>query len=169
MHDLYLDDFAVGDRFVTPGLTVTESHIIDFAFQWDPQPFHIDVEAAARHEMGSLLASGFHTLCLTFRLFQQSGVLARCNITGAGLDNLRWLRPVRPGDTIHAEAVVSAVRPSRSKPDRGTLAMRHSAVEHRGGVVMEVDCVHVVRRRPALAAAAKKPAPTDALISRPEQ
>ncbi|MCP4329865.1 MAG: MaoC family dehydratase [Alphaproteobacteria bacterium] len=148
MHDLYLDDFAVGDRFVTAGATVTESQILDFGLQWDPQHFHIDVESAKQHEMGGLLASGLHTLCLTFRLFVVSGVLAACNITGGGVDNLRWLRPVRPGDTLRVNSEVTSVRGSRSKPDRGTLTMHYTTINQRNEPVLELDLIHIVRRRP---------------------
>ncbi len=148
MSDLYLEDFSVGDRFVTEGATVTESQIIDFGLHWDPQHFHIDVGSAQRHEMGGLLASGLHTLCLTFRLFIGSRILAACNITGAGLDNLRWLRPVRPGDTLHVESTVSDVQPSRSKPDRGRLTMHYTTINQHGDAVLETDLTHIVRRRP---------------------
>lgn len=148
MSDLYLEDFAVGDTFVTAGATVTEAAIIDFARTWDPQPFHLDVEAAGSHEMNGLLASGLHTLCLTFRLFLQLNILEKCNITGPGIDDLRWLKPVRPGDTLHAEVSVVDVRQSGSKPDRGSLTMHYRTLNQRGDCVLEFDLRHIVRRRP---------------------
>ena len=147
MSDLYFEDFSPGDRFVTDGATLTESQIIDFGMQWDPQHFHIDIESAADHEMGGLLSSGLHTLCITFRLFIASRVLAACNITGGGLDNLRWLRPVRPGDTLHVETTVVDTRASRSKPDRGSLMMHYTTVNQRGEAVLEYDLTHIIRRR----------------------
>ena len=149
MRDLYLEDFEPGDRFSSPGLTVTEAQIINFATQWDPVDFHMDVEVAERHEFGGLFASGFHTLCITMRLFRQTGALDKCNIAGAGMDNLRWHAPVRPGDTLYSVAEIIATRPSRSKPDRGTVTITHSAVNQRDETVFSVDGVHMVRRRPA--------------------
>jgi acyl dehydratase len=149
MYDLYFEDFKVGDKFTTPGITVTESQIIDFAMHWDPQPFHMDAEASQRHNVGGLIASGFHTLCLSFRLFQQIGVLARCNLASPGFDSLRWLKPVRPGDTLHVVAEVTEARPSRSKPDRGAVRMLHSTFDQTGETVMTVDCTHILKRREA--------------------
>lgn len=149
MREMYFEDFAIGDRFSTPGTTVTEAQIIDFALHWDPQLFHIDVEAARNHEMEGLLASGLHTLCLTFRLFLQTGVLAHANITGPGLDNLRWLKPVRPGDTLRVEAEITDIRPSRSRKDRGTLIMHYRTFNQRQEPVLSFEMRHIVRRRPA--------------------
>ena len=123
MDDLYFEDFAVGDTFVTDSESVSEEQIIRFAKEWDPQPFHTDIEAANRHELGGLIASGLHTLAVSFRLFIATQILAACNIAGAGLDNLRWPRPVRPGDILHVEVETTEVRPSRSRPDRGSVAI----------------------------------------------
>jgi len=148
MKALYLEDFAVGDRFVTESESVSEEQIIRFAEQWDPQPFHTDAEAASRHEMGGLFASGLHTLGMTFRLFVKMRVLAASNVAGAGLDNLRWSRPVRPGDTLHVEIETTEVRPSRSRADRGYVAMHYVTKNQRGEQVLEFDLVHIVRRRP---------------------
>jgi len=153
VEDLYLDDFAAGDSFPSAAATVTESQIISFALDFDPQPFHMDAEAAAKSSFGGLVASGFHTLALTFRLFFQTGALAACNIAGPGLDEVRWLRPVRPGDTLHTVAEVTEVRRSRSKPDRGSVRMIHRTYNQRGEEVMTVTVAHIVRRRPAAGAA----------------
>ncbi len=148
MRDLYLDDFQPGDRFESPGLTVTEAQIIDFSMQWDPVPFHMDVEYAATHEIAGLIASGFHTACITFRLFRQTGALDKCNIAGLGMDKMRWHHPVRPGDTLRSLAEVTATRRFRSKPERGSLTMTHSAINQHGQTVFSADCLHLVRRRP---------------------
>ena len=149
--DRYLEDLQPGDEFVSPGLTVTESQIIRFALEWDPVPFHMDVELARQHEFGGLFASGFHTLCITFRLFRQTGALDGGNIAGVAMENARWFKPVRPGDTLHSVARVLETRPSRSKPDRGTVRMTHRAVNQHDETVFSVDCVHLVRRRPGSA------------------
>ena len=154
MEDLYLEDFAVGDRYVTESETLTEEQIISFAKEWDPQPFHTDANAASRHELGGLFASGLHTLGLTFRLFVETRVLAASNIAGGGLDNLRWLHPVRPGDTLHVEIETTDVRSSRSRADRGSVAMHYLTKNQHGEPVLEFDLVHICRRRPTALAEA---------------
>ena len=87
----YLDDFDLGERFVSPGITVTEAEIIEFALKYDPQSFHLDAPAAAASHYGGLIASGFHTLALGFRMFIQSGVFAACSMGSPGIDELRWV------------------------------------------------------------------------------
>ena len=121
-HDLYLDDLKVGDRFESAsGYTVTEADIIGFALQYDPQPFHIDVEAAKQTPFGGLIASGFQTLAAGFRALYSSGVITSANLGGIGIDELRWLKPVRPGDTLRTATIIKEIVPSTSKPDRGVL------------------------------------------------
>ena len=97
MDNRYLDDLFPGQHFKTPGITLTEADIIDFALRYDPQPFHLDVNAAAESPYGGLIASGFQSLALCFRLFIQSGMLAESSMGSPGIDELRWLAPVRPG------------------------------------------------------------------------
>jgi len=149
MTDRYLDDFTVGERFRTRGATLSESQILDFAWTWDPQPFHIDKEAAADWGYGGLIASGFQTLAVSFRLFYMEKILATASLGSPGIDELRWLKPVRPGDTLHVESEVLEVTPSRSKPDRGALRMRHETFNQNGDLVMHYSCVHILRRSPA--------------------
>lgn len=145
--DYHFDDFKVGDRFESAGITFTEGEIIDFALRYDPQPFHIDVEAAKASPFGGLIASGFQTLALAFRLFYQTGVLTSANLGGPGFDDLRWLKPVRPGDTIRAAVEVVEMRPSRSKPDRGTVRLSLNAINQRGETVMTSILIAILRRR----------------------
>ena len=132
MTDLYFDDFEIGQRFVTRGITLTESLIIDFAMRYDPQPFHIDVEAAKASNYGGLIASGFQTMALGFRMVLETGIFRASSMGSPGLDELRWLRPVRPGDTLHTELEVAEKRPSTSKPDRGILRVKYQ-VKNQGG------------------------------------
>ena len=121
----WLDDFQVGEHFATQGYTFTEAKIIDFAFQYDPQPFHLDVPAAARSAYGGLIASGFQTVAICFRLFIQSGIIIDASLGSSGIDEMRWLAPVYPEDTLHSEVEVLDIKPSRSKPDRGIVRMRY--------------------------------------------
>ena len=142
----FLDDFNPGERFKSPGVTVSESEIIDFALKYDPQPFHLDANAASASLYGGLIASGFQTLALCFRMFIQDGMLRDSSMGSPGIDELRWLAPVRPGDTLHTEAEVLEVRPSKSKPDRGILRMRYSAVNQHGEATLSMTIMHLLRR-----------------------
>ena len=143
----WLDDFVAGQRFVTPAITLTEAEIIRFALQYDPQPFHLDQETAARSVYGGLIASGFQTLALCFRLFIQSGMLTESSIGSPGIDELRWHAPVRPGDTLHSEVEVLECRPSRSRSDRGVVRMRYEAMNQRDETVLSFIVNHLLLRQ----------------------
>ena len=145
--NLFLDELSVGDRFDSKGMTLTEADIVGFAREWDPQPFHIDAEAAGRSHFGGLIASGFQTLALAFRMFYQTGVIVDANLGGPGMDELRWLMPVRPGDTLRVAAEVKEIVPSRSKPDRGLLRLGLAASNQRGETVMTATLMIMMRRR----------------------
>ena len=148
MDTRYLDDLAPGQRFTSPGLTLSEAEIIDFAWRYDPQPFHLDATAALGAPYGGLIASGFQSLAICFRLFIQSGVLAESSMGSPGIDELRWLAPVRPGDTLHSEIEVLEVRPSSSRPDRGIARLKYQAVNQRSETVLTFIVNHLLRRRP---------------------
>jgi len=106
MGERYFDDFEVGERFTSRGVTLSESQILDFALAYDPQPFHLDKEAAAASPYAGLIASGFQTLALGFRMFYQANVINACSMGSPGMAELRWLAPVRPSDTLHTVAEV---------------------------------------------------------------
>jgi acyl dehydratase len=145
----YFDDFSVGDRFVTGGITLTESDIIDFALRYDPQPFHLDANAASESAFGGLIASGYQSLALCFRLFIQTGILTEASMGSPGIDELRWLSPVRPGDTLHTVVDVKEVIPSKSKPDRGIVRFRYAAINQHDEEALSFVLNHFLRRRPA--------------------
>ncbi len=144
----YFEDFRVGDRFETPGITLTRSEIIDFAMRYDPQPIHMDVVAAEAGPYGGLIASGFQTLALTFRLFFQRGWFQDSSLGSPGIDEVRWLKPVYPGDTIHAVIHVQEARPSKSDPGRGVLVFRYDTYNQNDEVVMTYRAPSLSRRRP---------------------
>lgn len=146
MQHRYLDDLTAGERFTTAGITLTEAQIIDFAMMYDPQAFHLDTDAAARSPYGGLIASGFQTIALTFRLFIQTGVLADSSLGSPGIDELRWLAPVRPGDTLRAEVEVLEVKPSRSRTDRGIARLRYTTLNQHGETVASYIVNHLLRR-----------------------
>lgn len=143
----YFEDLTPGDSWETAGHTFTEAAIIDFAFRFDPQPFHIDAEAAKSSMWGGIIASGFHTLAMSFRLVHQTGVLAANNVGGKGMDRLRWHRPVRPGDTLRVRVEVVSAERSRSNPDRGNVTLRYIAFNQRVEEVMSVEMLHLVACR----------------------
>jgi len=148
MHSRFLDAFAVGDVFMTRAATFTESDIVDFALKYDPQPMHIDAHGAAAGPFGSLIASGFHTLSLSFRLWADLGLFATTNIAGPGLDEVRWQKPVLPGDTIRSHCTVVEVSPSRSKPDRGILKVAFDVRNQRDETVLTYTIIAMLRRKP---------------------
>ncbi|HJQ60845.1 MAG TPA: MaoC family dehydratase [Vineibacter sp.] len=146
----YFDDFRAGERFESGGLTVTESAIVDFALQWDPQPFHIDAEyARTEGAFGGLIASGLHTISATHRLWFADRIFGACTIASPGFDSVRFLRPVRPGDTLRVVTELLELLPSASKPDRGAVKMRHTTLNQRGEEVLVIDARVILRRRPA--------------------
>jgi len=148
MTALHFDDFYVGEKFETAEETVTEADIVGFARVFDPQPFHVDPQAAAGTHFGGLIASGFHTLSLSFALFFRLRLLEAANLGSPGMEDVRWIRPLRPGDRIHVVAEVTALRPSQSKPDRGVIWMRHDTLNQKGELVMSAMCMHMLKRRP---------------------
>jgi len=147
MSNQYLNDLKVGQTFKTNGATITESDIIGFALKYDPQPFHLDVVEAAKSPYGGLIASGFQTLAYCFRLFIQTGVFLESSIGSPGIDELRWLAPVRPGDTLYTEVDVLEVRPSSSKPDRGIARLKYQPRNQHGDVVLTFFVNHLLKRR----------------------
>jgi len=153
--DRYFEDFKVGDRFVSGGMTLTESAIIDFARQWDPQPFHVDVEFASKWSYGGLIASGLHTMCVTLRLWLELGVLKACSLGSPGLGETQFPRPVRPGDTLRVVTDIVALRASSSKPDRGICRLRQVTINQRGEHVMEQETTVFLKRRPVAVAASR--------------
>ena len=144
----YLDDFSPGDEFHLGSVTVSEEEIIAFARQFDPQPFHIDPVAARESPFGGIIASGWHTSSLYMRLAVDSMLTQTANVAGLGVDDLRWLQPVRPGDTLTARATVLEVQPSTSRPDRGVLVLRMEFTNQRDEIVWHTTSRSLTLRRP---------------------
>jgi acyl dehydratase len=146
---LYLEDFSVGQIFRSASLRVTEPDIKAFAEKFDPQPFHLDNEAAKATMFGGLAASGWHTAAVTMRLLVDGGAPIAGGIIGAGMDELRWPRPVRPGDELTVESEVLEIRPSRSRPTQGMVKMRTTTLNQNGEPVQIFVGNLVVPRRDA--------------------
>jgi acyl dehydratase len=153
MTSLWFDDLRVGQRFASPGATLTEAQIVQFAFQYDPQPFHMDLHTAEQSHFGGLIASGIHTLAVACRLVMAARPWNEAAMGAPGMDELRWLKPVRPGDTLHVVTEITGLRPSASKPDRGIVSLLHSAYNQRDELVMSYRINELVARRPADGAA----------------
>ena len=145
---LYWEDFPVGDTMEMGSHTFTEAEIIAFGRQFDPQPFHIDPEAANNSFFKGLIASGWHTCAIAMRLMVDKYVARSASLGSPGLDNIRWLAPVRAGDTISYRRTTTAARASESKPGIGLVHSRWEAVNQRGETVMTMEGWGMFRRRP---------------------
>jgi acyl dehydratase len=132
----YLEDFAVGQTFKSGRHHVDKEQIFAFARQFDPQPFHVDEEAARNSPFKALAASGWHTAAMTMRMMVDGELKPAGGILGVGFDALSWPRPVRPGDDLHATSEVLEVRPSKSRPDRGMIRVRTTTFNQNDEPVM---------------------------------
>jgi acyl dehydratase len=146
---LAFEDFKAGESRTFGPRTLTREEIVAFARDWDPQPFHLDEAAAKRSPFGGLIASGWQTAALSMRLVVD-GMLADSTSMGSpGLDELKWLKPVRPGDALTVEVTVLEVTPSRSKPDRGSVKVSYRCTNQTGETVMTmVARILFLRRAP---------------------
>jgi acyl dehydratase len=145
----YLEDFAVGQTFTGSGrIRVEEERIKTFAAEFDPQPFHLDGAAARASVFGGLAASGWHTAAITMRLLVDSDFKPAGGIVGAGFDEFKWPRPVRPGDELRVESEILEVRPSRSRPDQGVIKVRTTTLNQNGEAVQISVGNLIVPRRP---------------------
>jgi acyl dehydratase len=145
----YFEDFPVGDVRESPSRAVTRDEIVAFARQYDPQPFHLDDEAATRSIYGGLLASGWHTCALYMRLMWETFLKDTASLGSPGVDEIRWVKPVRPGDTLRVRFTVVEATPSRSKPDRGIVRSLSEVFNQHGEVVMTMRGLGLFGRRPA--------------------
>ena len=148
MTELYLEDLHVGDRFGSDSVEVTEESIITFARDFDPQSFHLDAKAAEQSLFKGLAASGWHTAAMSMKLFVTGKLRLAGGSVGLGVDELRWPRPVKPGDTLRLETEILEVRRSNSKPDRGVIRIRNVTTNQRGETVQTFMAFVMVRRRP---------------------
>lgn len=144
---MFFDDLPVGYRFETGTQTLPRESITDFARQWDPQPFHIDADAAAASPYGGIIASGFHTLLTSFTQTLRADVWNEASMGSPGMTDIQWLRPVRPGDTLRTLAEVVASVPSTSRPDRGRTSIAYEVLNQSDEVVMRYTAIHILRRR----------------------
>ncbi len=145
----YFEDFSPGQTIELGTYEFTAENIVAFASEYDPQPMHTDPEAARRSIYGGLIASGWHTAGAYMRLLVTGAMAATESLGSPGLDRLRWLKPVRPGDVLTARFTVLETRTSESRPDRGIVRSRGEMVNSAGEVVMDVEAVNFFGRRPS--------------------
>jgi acyl dehydratase len=146
---LYLEDFAPGQVRESAPRKVSRDEIVAFAREYDPQPFHTDDEAAARSVYGGLIASGWQTVSIMMRLLWDTFLKDTASLGSPGSDEIRWLKPVRPGDTLRARFTIVEVVPSRSKPDRGIVRTSTEVLNQHDDVVMTHKGLGMFGRRPA--------------------
>jgi acyl dehydratase len=146
MEKLYLDDLTEGAQYTSDTLEVTEADIKRFAREFDPQPFHLDDEAARSTLFGGLAASGWHTAAITMRLMTEGGVPIGGGLVGLG-GEISWPKPTRPGDVLHVVSVVTEIRPSKSKPGQGIVTTTSETINQAGDVVQKFVAKLVVYTR----------------------
>ena len=145
----YFEDFTVGHSLELGSYTITREEILTFARQFDPQPFHTDEEQAKASVFGGLIASGWHTVSIFMRLLVDGLLEGTVSMGSPGVDELRWTRPVRPGDTLRARFTVREAIPSARHADRGTIVSEGEVFNQRDELVMRLTGRHILGRRPA--------------------
>ena len=148
MSKIYFEDIAVGDKTTSDSKTITKEKILDFARKYDPQPFHIDEEAAKNSIYGGIIASGWHTVSILMRLLVDSMTNDRAGLGSPGCDDLRWVRPVRPGDTLHFEATIIEARKSETRPDMGIVRSQVKLFNQKDEIVLSMKSIGMVKTRP---------------------
>jgi acyl dehydratase len=144
----WFEDYVPGTTAEFGPLQVAEDDVVDFGRRFDPQPFHVDAEAAAAGPFGGLIASGWHTCALMMRLLADEYLSPVSSLGSPGVDELRWSAPVRPGDQLTLRTTVVEARPSRSKPDRGLVRTRAELRNQAGDVVLSMVAMNLIRTRP---------------------
>lgn len=147
MDSLWLDDIRVGDRFNTDEYEISSQEIVDFAQQFDPQPFHLNDQAAVDSFFKGLAASGWHTAAITMRLLVTSGIPITAGIIGASVE-LAWPSPTRAGDILHVELTVMSVKISKSQPDRGFVTVAYNTVNQEGEIRQRTTTNLLAFKRP---------------------
>ena len=148
MGDLYFEDFHVGQVIESAPMTLSEEEIVAFGERYAPLPYHTDPAAAAGTMFGGIVAPGYQTASLTFGLFVRTGVFRACGMGSPGIDRLRWLRPVRAGDTLRVRAEIVETSPAREEGGRDAVRIAYETRNQEDAVVMTLSSLHFVRRRP---------------------
>jgi acyl dehydratase len=145
----YFEDYVPGTTVDCGSFSLSEEEIIAFAKEYDPQPFHVDPVAAKDGPFGGLIASGWHTTSMMMRQLADNYISPESSLGAAGVDDIRWPKPVRPGDTLHVRATVREARRSSSKPDRGIVKSLMEVTNSGGDLVMTLTAINFILVRPA--------------------
>lgn len=145
----YWEDFETGERKNIGSVVVDKDEVIKFASRYDPQPFHVDEAAAKQSIYGGLIASGWHTCSMVMRLMCDSYLLESASLGSPGIENVRWLRPVRPGDRLTAYRTIEETRLSTSRPDRGIVKTLWEVENQKGELVLTMSGIQFFLRRNA--------------------
>jgi acyl dehydratase len=145
--EFYWEDFTVGKTIELGEREVTRDEVVEFARQYDPQAFHVDEAAAEASMYGGLIASGWHTCAMVMRMMCDGYLLRSASLGSPGIDNIRWLRPVRPGDVLRAQMLVLEARASMSKPDRGVVKSAWKVFNQDDELVMSMQGLGMFQRR----------------------
>ena len=145
--EIFFEDFFDGQEIALGSVTVDRDEVLDFARRFDPQSFHVDEEAAARSIYGGIIASGWHTGAMMMRLLCDGLFLRAASMGSPGLDQLRWIRPARPGDTLTLTGRVLSAKASRTKPDRGSVDISYKVHNQHGDLAMTFQAVTIFGRR----------------------
>jgi acyl dehydratase len=143
----YWEDFSPGQVREGGSVTLSEEEIIEFARKYDPQPFHVDRELAKQSAFGGLIASGWHTAGIYMRMLCDLYLLETAGMGSPGIDELRWVKPVRPGDTLRLKVTVMETRASASRPDMGIMRSRSEVYNQHGELVMHLSGLGMFKRR----------------------
>lgn len=156
----YLEDYTPGEVLEVGSVSISEEEIIEFARRYDPQPYHTDPQAARQSTFGGLIASGWHTCALVMRVLVDHYISRVAGLGASGIEDLRWLQPVRPGDRLAVRVTVLETRRSRSKPDRGVIRARFDVRNQNDVPVMSMESTGMLRTRPsALTSGREAPSP----------
>ncbi len=148
INDRYFEDYVEGDVYRFGSIAVEADEVIAFARRFDPQTLHTDPEGARLTPFAGLIASGWHTAGMTMRLYVEHYLTHVASLASPGLDELRWLKPVRPGDSLSVRVTVLKATPSKSKPDRGAVTSLVEVFNQADEAVMTFKCVNIIGRRP---------------------
>jgi acyl dehydratase len=146
--DYYLEDFEIGRTYSSREQTVSEEEALDFARRYDPQYFHLDPVAARNSVFGGLVLGGFQTAAISWALVQQTQMFDASAMAGIGIDELRWHKPVHPGDTLRCDFTLLEARTSRTQNDRGIARFRYELKNQRDEIVLSLVIIQMLRRRP---------------------
>lgn len=145
---MYFDDLSVGFGFETASREISLDDILDHAKKWDPQPFHIDPDAAAQSPYGGIIASGLHTVLVAFSLTLEANIWNEASLGSPGMQDIKWLKPVYPGNKIRVVAELTESKASASRPDRGFATFRYDVFNQSDEMVAQYSITHLLYRRP---------------------